>query len=60
MAEIKRLDPYQPDNMMRYHIALSLVDSMEKQGCISRKDKAKLYTIVADKYRLNPCSIFAA
>ena len=52
MAEIKRLDPYQPDNLMRYHIALRLVDSMEKQGCISRKDKAK--------YRLNPCSIFAA
>ncbi len=60
MAEIKHLDPYQPDNLMRYHIVLSLVDSMEKQGCISSKDKTKLFTIVAEKYRINPCSIFAA
>lgn len=60
MAEIKRLDPYQPDNIMQYHVALSLVDSMEKQGCISSKDKTKLFTIVAEKYRINPCSIFAA
>ena len=60
MAEIKRLDSYQPDNMMRYHVALSLVDSMEKQGCISCKDKAKLYTKVAEIYRLSSFSIFAA
>lgn len=60
MAEIKHLDPYQPGNIMQYHVALSLVDSMEKQGCISSKDKTKLFTIVAEKYRINPCSIFAA
>ena len=60
MTETKRPEPYDPDNLMCYYVALSLVESMEKQGCITRKDKVKLYTIVAKKYRINPCSIFAA
>lgn len=60
MAEIKHLDPYQPDNLMRYHVALSLVETTEKQGCISRKDRAKICTIIADKHGIDSYSIYAA
>lgn len=60
MVKIKHLDPYHPDNLMRYHVALSLVDSMEKQGCISRKDRVKLCTKIAEIYRLSSDSIYAA
>ena len=60
MAEIKRLDPCQPDNLMRYHIALSLVDSLGRRGFVSKRDKDKLHTKIAEIYHLSKDSIYAA
>ncbi|MBQ7504754.1 MAG: hypothetical protein IJT79_05485 [Ruminococcus sp.] len=51
---------YSPDNLINYHTALSLVDRMENDGVINKKEKAILYTKIAEKYGLNPNSIFAA
>ena len=60
MAEIKRLNPYEPDNLMRYHLSLSLVESMEKRGMISRRDTTKLRTKIIGIYHLSSGSIYAA
>ena len=51
---------YSPDNLISYHTALSLVDRMENDGVINKKEKSILYAKIAEKYGLNPNSIFAA
>jgi hypothetical protein len=51
---------YSPDNLINYHTALSLVDRMENDGVINKKEKSILYAKIAEKHGLNPRSIFAA
>ena len=53
-------EPYSPDNIMKYHTALSVVDNMEKEGFLSAPDKRKIYTVIARKYGIDSGSIFAA
>ena len=53
-------EAYNPDNIMKYHTALSVVDNMEKEGFLSASDKRKIYTVIARKYGINSGSIFAA
>ena len=60
MTETKHPEPIASYNIMRYHVALSLVDSMEQRGIVSKRDKDKLYTKIAAIYRLPKDSIFAA
>lgn len=44
--------------VMRYRLAVSLVDSMVVRGIISPAETAILYTMVADMHGLSSCSIF--
>ncbi len=53
-------DIYSADNLIRYRMAIALADSMENSGCFNASDKKKIYAIIAEKYGLNSCSIFAA
>lgn len=53
-------ESYEPENLMKYHTALSVVDNMEKEGFLSVADKKKIYTIIAAKYGISSGSIFAA
>ena len=44
--------------MMRYRLAVSLMDSMVVKGIISPEEAAILQTTVAEKHGLSLCSIF--
>ena len=44
--------------MMRYRLAVSLVDSMATRDIISPEEAAILQTTVAEKHGLSLCSIF--
>ena len=44
--------------LMRYRLAVSLVDSMAVRGIISSQEVAILHTKVAEMYGLSLCSIF--
>lgn len=51
---------YKPDNLLKYHTAISVVDRMEKEGFLSSADKKTIYTIIADKFGIDSEGIFAA
>lgn len=44
--------------LMRYRLAISLVDSMATRGIISSHEAAILHTKVAEIHSLSLCSIF--
>lgn len=52
-------DPYSPENLMSYHISLSLVESLVKRGILTQADYAKSCRVLTRKYGLSPDSIFA-
>lgn len=50
---------YTPEKLMQYHVAVAVVENMEKQNLVSTRDKRKMLTALAKKYGLNSCSIFS-
>ena len=44
--------------LMRYRLAISLVDSMVAKEVISPDEAAILYTTIAERHGLSSCSIF--
>ncbi len=44
--------------LMRYRLAISLVDSMVAKEVISLEKAAILYTTIAERHGLSSCSIF--
>ena len=50
---------YEPDNLLRYHVALSFVDQLEAEGFLANGDKAAMYVLIAEKYGIEKSSIFA-
>ena len=55
----QRPDAYEPDNLICYHLALSLVDHMEEEGFLAKGDKPAMYALIAHKYGIEKSSIFA-
>ena len=60
MTETKQADRLYPENLMNYHLSVSLVDKLYDVGEITAREKAKMLTILGDKYGIDSCSIFAA
>lgn len=60
MTETKQADRLSPENLMNYHLSVSLVNKLYGDGEITARDKAKMLTILGDKYGIDSCSIFAA
>lgn len=52
-------DAYEPDNLLRYHVALSFVDQLEAVGFLASGDKAAMYALIAEKFGIEKSSIFA-
>ena len=52
-------DAYEPDNLLRYHVALSFVDHLEAEGFLVNGHKAAMYALIAEKYGIEKSSIFA-
>ena len=52
-------DAYEPDNLLRYHVALSFVDQLEAEGFLASGDKATMYALIAEKFGIEKSSIFA-
>ena len=52
-------DAYSPDNLLRYHMALSFVDQLEAEGFLASGDKAEMYALIAEKIKKKKSSIFA-
>ena len=52
-------DPYRPDNLIRYHVSLGLVEKLVTRGDLSRADYRKACQILTLKYGLPADSIFA-
>ena len=53
-------DAYEPDNLIRYHTALSFVDRLVSEGFLRPADQAEIYTMIARKFGIELDSIFAA
>ena len=53
------VDPYSPDNLIRYHISLGLVEKLVTRGDLSKSDYRKACQILTLKYGLPTDSIFA-
>ena len=51
---------YSAENLMNYHIAIALVDNMDKRGSLTAEDKNILYTKLGEKYGINSDSIYSA
>lgn len=52
-------DPYSPDNLIRYHVSLGLVEKLVTRGDLSKSDYRKACQILTLKYGLPADSIFA-
>ena len=52
-------DPYTPDNLIRYHVSLGLVEKLVTHGDLSKSDYRKACQILTLKYGLPADSIFA-
>ena len=52
-------DAYEPDNLLRYHVALSFVDQLEAEGFLASGDKAAMYALIEEKFGIEKSSIFA-
>ena len=60
MTKAKQADRLYPENLMNYHLSVSLVNRLYDDGEITTREKAKMLTILGDKYGIDSCSIFAA
>lgn len=60
MPETKQSEKLSPENLMNYHLSVSLVNRLYDDGEITAREKAKMLTILGDKYGIDSCSIFAA
>lgn len=58
--EDRKHDVYGPENLIRYHTALSFVDRLVSEGFLRPADRAEIYTMIARKYGIELDSIFAA
>ena len=58
-ATMPLVDPYSPDNLIRYHVSLGLVEKLVARGDLSRADYRKACQILTLKYGLPADSIFA-
>lgn len=58
--EDRKSDVYGPENLIRYHTALSFVDRLVSDGFLRPADQAEIYTMIARKYGIELDSIFAA
>lgn len=58
--EDRKSDMYGPENLIRYHMALSFVDRLMSEGFLRPADQAEIYTMIAQKYGIELDSIFAA
>ena len=52
-------DPYDPNNLILYHTALSLAESLVHEGILSAADYRKARTILTKRHGLPLDSIFA-
>lgn len=50
---------YSPDNLLRYHTSLALIDQLVDNGLLTHADYAKSCTILTRKYGLPQDGIFA-
>lgn len=48
--EDRKHDVYGPENLIRYHTALSFVDRLVSEGFLRPADRAEIYTMIARKY----------
>ena len=60
MTETKQADRLSPENLMNYHLSVSLVNKLYDDGEITAREKSKMLTILGDKYGIDSGSIFAA
>ncbi len=58
--EGRKSDVYGPENLIRYHMALSFVDRLMSEGFLRPADQAEIYTMIAQKFGIELDSIFAA
>lgn len=58
--EGRKSDVYGPENLIRYHTALSFVDRLVSDGFLRPADQAEIYTMITLKYGIELDSIFAA
>lgn len=56
----KANDVYGPENLIRYHTALAFVDHLEAEGYIGAEERDAIYSRIAQRYRIDKDSIFAA
>lgn len=56
----KNENRYSPESLINYHVALAVMNSMEKTGRLAPEHRRKLCTILARKYGYDSASIFAA
>ena len=57
--EDRKHDVYGPENLIRYHTALSFVDRLVSEGFLRPADRVDIYTMIARKYGIELGSIFA-
>lgn len=57
--EDRKSDVYGPENLIRYHTALSFVDRLVSEGFLKEQDRAVIYTMLARKYGIKLDSIYA-
>ena len=58
--DVKNTEVYEPENLIRYHTALSFVDHLVNEGFLKDQDRAVIYTMLAGKHGIELDSIFAA
>nr|DAO46995.1 MAG TPA: hypothetical protein [Caudoviricetes sp.] len=58
--EDHKSDVYRPENLIRYHTALSFVTRLVSEGFLRPADQAEIYTMIAWKFGTELDSIFAA
>ena len=58
--EDHKSDVYGPENLIRYHTALSFVDRLVSEGFFRPADLAEIYSKIARKFGIQLDSLFAA
>lgn len=52
-------DPYSPENLLRYHTSMALVETLVNRGVLTQADYKKSCRLLTKKYGLPLDSIFA-
>ncbi len=52
-------DPYNPNNLIHYHTSLGLLETLQKQGILTKSDFKKACDLLTAKYGFPENSIFA-